>query len=182
MNAILSGSAASWYAYHIGYLLTLALVKLSILVFYLSFATRRTFRILVHILIVVVSVFSVGMILFNALQCPRNPKYALSAASLLNRGAGHCFDLRVVLYFQAGFHMASDLLILVLPLPLLFRLRMDNIKRWSLVAVFAAGLLVPIASGIRIWALSLWAESGKMERYSGGYVIFWYVRPFSSRH
>ncbi|KAJ4372974.1 hypothetical protein N0V83_003265 [Neocucurbitaria cava] len=40
------GSAASWYAYHIGYLAIMGLIKLSILAFYLSFATHRTFRIL----------------------------------------------------------------------------------------------------------------------------------------
>jgi len=173
MAWVLFGSAASWYAYHIGYLFTLASVKLSILVFYLSFATQRTFRVLVHISIVIVASVSVAMILVVALQCPKDPMYALKPAILTNRGAGHCFDLRIVFYWQAAFNMVSDLVILILPLPLLFRLRMHTAKRLSLLAVFWAGLLVPIASGIRFWGLNLWANSGKMARYSGGYVIFW---------
>lgn len=176
-NWVLYASAASWYAYHIGYLFTLASVKLSILVFYLSFATQRTFRILVYIAIVIVSAYTVAMILVNALQCPNDPLYALSPGILKNRGAGHCIDLRVIFYIQAGFNMLSDLFILVLPLPLLFRLHMHRLKRLSLLAVFTAGLLVPIASGIRIWGLYIWATAGsKQGRYTGGYIIFWYVK------
>lgn len=174
------GSSVSWYAYHIGYLLTLALVKLSILVFYLSFATQRTFRILVHISVIIVAVVSVTMILIIALQCPRDPKYAMSIAILKHRDRGHCFDLRIIFYWQAAFNMISDLVILVLPLPLFFRLRMHTAKRVSLLAVFCAGLLVPIASGIRFWGLILWANRYNdlnFLRYSGGYIIFWSVYP-----
>jgi hypothetical protein len=171
----LLGSAASWYAYHIGYLLSLASVKLSILVFYLSFATHRTFRIFVHICIVLVTAFSAAMILVVALQCPKKPLFALSPGIMIDRGRTHCLDLRIVFYWQAGFNMVSDLAILALPMPLLFRLRMDKAKRLSLIAVFSAGLLVPIASGVRFWGLYLWANSGHMARYYGGYVIFWFV-------
>jgi len=177
MNWLLYASAASWYAYHIGYLITLASVKLSILVFYLSFATQRTFRTVVYITITIVSGYTIAMILVNALQCPKNPLYALSPGIFINRGAGHCFDLRTVFYWQAGFNMVSDLVILIMPLPLLFRLRMHKLKRLSLMVVFAAGLLVPIASGIRIWGLYIWATSMSrgLMRYTGGYVIFWWV-------
>ena len=183
MSSVLFGSAASWYFYHLGYVLTLALVKISILVFYLSFATQRTFRVLVHISIVMVAMVSVVMLLLVALQCPKDPKVALSAAILQDRGvAKKCMDLRIIFYCQAAFNIVSDLVILVLPLPLLFRLRMHSAKRWSLLAVFSAGLLVPIASAIRFWGLYLWATSGLMARYYGGYVIFWYVRTLNTIH
>lgn len=148
------GSAVSWYAYHIGYLFTLAMVKLSILVFYLSFATRRTFRILVHVCILITVTASIAMILLVALQCPKKPSAALTPEIIINRGKYHCMDLRVIFYWQSGFNMASDLVILVLPMPLLFRLHgMHRAKRLSLMLVFSIGLLVPIASGIRFWGL-----------------------------
>jgi hypothetical protein len=170
-----AGGAASWYAYNIGYLLTLTLVKLSILVFYLSFATERTFRNLVRVCIVAVTIIGAGMILCMAIQCPRRPQFALSADMLNNQGRIYCFDMRIVFYWQAAFNMASDLVILVLPLPLLYRLRMHKVKRLSVLAVFSIGLLVPIASGIRFWGVYLWATTGKMSRYYGGYLIFWFV-------
>jgi hypothetical protein len=170
-----AGGAAAWYAYHIGYLLTLTLVKLSILVFYLSFATERTFRILVRACIITVSIISAGMILCMAIQCPKKPRFALTAGMFDNRGPIYCFDMRIVVYWQAAYNIASDLVILVLPLPLLYRLRMHKVKRLSILAVFSVGLLVPIASGIRFWGIYLWANSGKLSRYYGGYLIFWYA-------
>ncbi|KAH7412010.1 hypothetical protein DE146DRAFT_751153 [Phaeosphaeria sp. MPI-PUGE-AT-0046c] len=174
LDYALVGSAISWYAYHIGYLFTLAMVKLSILVFYLSFATRRTFRILVHICIVITVAASIAMILIVALQCPKKPLFALTAGILIDRGRVHCFDLRIVFYWQSAFNMTSDLVILVLPMPLLFRLHgMHRAKRLSLILVFSVGLLIPIASGIRFWGLYLWATSGMLARYYGGYIIFW---------
>ena len=170
------GPAASWYAYHIGYLFDLCLIKLSILIFYLSFATHRTFRLLVNISIGMVAIVSTVMIFLNAFQCPKDPSYALSAGAFMNRGAAHCFNLKVLFYIQAAFNMATDLIILILPLPLLLQLRMHKAKRYSLLVVFSIGLLVPIASGVRFWGLYLWANSGKMLRYYGGYVIFWFVK------
>ncbi|KAF1848944.1 uncharacterized protein K460DRAFT_415403 [Cucurbitaria berberidis CBS 394.84] len=170
---LLFGSAVSWYVYHIGYSAVMGMIKLSILVFYLSFATHRMFRILVHISITFVAAVSTLMIFILAFQCPKKPSYAFSPAILKDRGAGHCFDLRIVFYWQAGFSIGSDLVILVLPMPLLVSLRMNTMKRISLMAVFSIGLLVPIASGVRLWGLILWANSGKLARYYGGYLIFW---------
>lgn len=169
------GSAYSWYAYHLGYLFTLALVKLSILIFYLSFATRRTFRILVYTCIGMVGIITIAMMLLVALQCPKKPRFALTPGIMVSRERIHCFDLRIIFYCQAAFNMISDLVILVLPMPLLFRLRMDRTKRLLLLVVFSIGLLVPIASGVRLWGLHLWANSGRLARYYGGYMIFWYV-------
>jgi hypothetical protein len=69
--------------------------------------------------------------------------------------------------------MGSDIVILLLPMPVLYSLRMGRAKRLSVVAVFAVSLLIPIASGVRLWGLSLWANSGLHARYYGGYIIFW---------
>jgi hypothetical protein len=128
MAYLFFGSAASWYSYHLGYLATLGLIKLSILAFYLSFATHRKFRILVYISIAAVIVVSIISIFILAFQCPKNPSYALSPAILYDRGAGHCFNLKIIFYWQAGWNIASDLVILVLPMPLLFPLRMRTIS------------------------------------------------------
>ncbi|KAF1830858.1 hypothetical protein BDW02DRAFT_582531 [Decorospora gaudefroyi] len=145
----------------------------SAVTFYLGFATQRTFRILVRAGIVIVPAVSVVAIFIVAFQCPKIPSYAFSAGILRDRGVAHCFDLRIVFYWQAGWSLATDVMILLLPMPLLFSLRMRTLKRLSIVAVFAVSLLIPIASAVRIWALSLWANSGSHARYYGGYIIFW---------
>jgi hypothetical protein len=150
-NYILMGSAASWYAWDIGYLFTLTMVELSILVFYLSFATQRKSRILVYICIAILAAVSVVMILIVTLQCPKKPLSALTVGVFVPRGRTYCWELWIVLYWQSCFNIASDLVILVMPMPLLFCLRMHKTKRWSLVAVFSVGLLVPIAFALRFW-------------------------------
>lgn len=141
--------------------------------FYLNFATLRTFRVLVYTSIGIVSAISVTLICIFALQCPKYPHLALSPAFFGNRHGVFCFDLKPVLYWQAAFNMVSDLIILALPLPFLIRLRMHTGKRVLLLAVFLVGLLIPVASGIRLWGVWIWAHSGALARYYGGYVIFW---------
>ncbi|KAF7676103.1 hypothetical protein GT037_005608 [Alternaria burnsii] len=121
----LFGTVASWYAYHIGYLFNMSLIKLSILCSILS-----------------------------------------------GWGDGHCFDLRIVLYWQAGWSLGSDLFVLLLPMPILLALRMPRGKRLSVIAIFAVSLLIPIASGIRLWSLFLRANSGDFARYYSAYIIF----------
>ncbi|RAR11184.1 integral membrane protein [Stemphylium lycopersici] len=102
------------------------------------FATRRTFRKVVQIAIILVTVLSALKIFIVAFQCPRTPWYAFSPAILEHRGAGHCFDLRVVFYWQAAWNLGTDVVILLLPMPVLFSIRMETTKRFSVVAVFAA--------------------------------------------
>ncbi|KAL1792864.1 hypothetical protein ACET3X_009371 [Alternaria dauci] len=172
-NYWLFGSAISWYAYHIGYLSIMCFIKLSILFFYIPFATQRTFRRLVITSIVIVIIISIYCILIVAFQCPRDPSYAVSPAILSGWGVGDCFDLRVVLYWQAGWSLGSDLVVLLLPMPVLLSLRMRRGKRLFIIAIFSVSLFVPIASAIRLWSLYLWANSGDRSRYYGGYIIFW---------
>lgn len=116
---------------------------------------------------------SICCIFIIAFQCPKVPSYAFSTTMLIDKGAGHCFDLKIVFYWQAGWSMGSDIVILLLPMPVLFSLRMRRAKRLSIVAVFAVSLLIPIASGVRLWGLYLWANSGRHARDYGGYIIFW---------
>lgn len=153
--------------------MALALVKFSILFFYLTIATQRTFRILVVISIFVVAIFSTTMIFINAFECPKHPSFALTPGIFVYREKMQCFELPSLYFSQAGINMFTDTAILVLPMPILVKLRMPTLKRISLLVVFSVGLLVPIASGLRIWGLYLWATSGNLTRYYGGYVLFW---------
>jgi hypothetical protein len=142
---------------------------------YLGFATHRTFRRLVHVAIIAVTSVSFMSIFIVAFQCPKIPSYAFSAALLRDRGAGHCFDLCIVFYWQAGRSIGSDIVILLMPMPVLCSLRMRAFKRLSIITVFAVSMLIPIASGVRLWAVNLWANSGPHAMYYGGYIIFWYA-------
>ncbi|PSN72230.1 hypothetical protein BS50DRAFT_673051 [Corynespora cassiicola Philippines] len=170
--ARLTGSARSWYAYQIMYVVDQAFIKFSILVFYLSIATHRTFRFLVYASLAAVAIFHIAMLFLNAFECP-NPSLALSSDIFFYRMKWGCLDLVRIYYSQAGFSILADMFILALPLPILIKLRMPKLKRFCLLAVFSIGMLVPIASTLRVWALYLWYTSGAQGRYYGAYVLFW---------
>jgi hypothetical protein len=172
-NKIALGGAAAWFSYRIMYVVCLGLIKLSILVFYLSFATQKTFRTLVYALIVLVTLFTILSALLNGLECPYDPGLTLSIKIFDPRFTTRCLNRSGLYYSQAAFNMITDIIILVLPMPSLLQLRMPRVKQLLLLAVFSAGLLVPIASALRIWGLYIWADSGNHQQYSGAYMIFW---------
>lgn len=172
-NKIAVGGAKAWFSYRIMYLVCLGLIKLSILVFYLTFATSRAFKNLVVSSIVVIVVFTMVTGFLNGFECPHDPSLTLSAKIYDNRYTSRCLNRPILYYTQAGFNIFSDAFILFLPMPSLWQLRMQPLKRASLFAVFSVGLLVPIASGIRVWSLYYWAHSGTRVRYTGAYMIFW---------
>ncbi|KAF2475511.1 uncharacterized protein BDR25DRAFT_213316 [Lindgomyces ingoldianus] len=166
------GAARSWYAFQLMYLADLALIKFSILAFYLTIATQRTFRFLVYLSIVIVAVFTIVMIFVNAFECPEHPSFALGP-QIFEREKYHCLIMNTVYYTQAGFNIFSDTAILLLPMPLLVQIKsMAKLKRIALLGVFSVGGIAPIASAIRVWGVYMWANSDE-PRYYGGYVIFW---------
>lgn len=151
-----------------------ALVKLSILCFYRSFATNRTFKILVYATIAWVTACTVGMILVTAFQCSHKPSLAYSRTIFLNRKKYKCLPIRNLYFAQTYMNIISDIVVFILPLPILVKLRMATHKRVGLLFLFSVGLLVPIAAAFRIQALHLWAKATWHEqRYYGGYLIFW---------
>ncbi|OAG11698.1 uncharacterized protein CC84DRAFT_1254107 [Paraphaeosphaeria sporulosa] len=173
LNGVL-GAAKAWYGYQIVYLLVPALVKLSILVFYLTIATHRPFRTIVYWAIAFVTTYSIIMIIVNAFECPRKPSLVFEPEIFVMREQWHCFNLTALYFSQSALNIFSDLFILVLPLPILVKLHMPTIKRICLLIVFSVGLLVPIAASFRLWILYLWHDAPPdISRYYGGYILFW---------
>jgi hypothetical protein len=53
----------------------------------------------------------------------------------------HCLPEGPVWYTNAGIQIATDLLILALPMPLLWRLQMPRRQKWGIMIVFGLGVL-----------------------------------------
>jgi hypothetical protein len=114
------------------------------------------------------------MIFVTALECPHKPSLAYSWTIFTRRRQYGCLPIRKLYYAQASMNIFSDIVVFILPLPILLKLRMATHKRVGLLFLFSVGLLVPIAAALRIQALRIWAEAGWYEqRYYGGYLIFW---------
>lgn len=155
------------------YVVTLGLIKISILVFYLQIATASLFRHLTIFSLLIVIVFTIVAGFMNGYECPGDPSITLTHKIFDADYAYKCIERPPLYYAQAAFNISSDFAILVLPMPWLLKIKMLPLKRWSMIALFSAGLIVPIASGLRIWGLKLWEHSGRMGGYTGGYLLFW---------
>ncbi|KAL9621315.1 MAG: hypothetical protein Q9160_004206 [Pyrenula sp. 1 TL-2023] len=152
-KSYLVGTLKSWYIYQFIYLLDLLLVKCSILAFYWMIISRRGYRLAIYIVGGIVGVFTVTMIFVNAFEC-RKPSDAWTMAILdQSSNKSKCWHLQNVYYAQAAFNIASDIVILLLPMPVFLTLKMRQKKRVALVAIFSCGGVAVVASGIRIYAL-----------------------------
>lgn len=167
----LEGTLKSWYTYQIVYLITLCVVKFSILTFYRGISSQRSFRITIYTLMGIIGAFTTAMVFVNAFECP-NPSDAWST-EILFQGKGSCRDLHPIYYSQAGFNILSDIVILLLPMPVLYNLQMRRNKRIALIAIFSIGSIAVIASAVRVYALTIWSAPHADVPYAGANILIW---------
>ena len=117
---------------------TVFFAKLSLFLLYLRiFSPNRTMRLLIYAGISVNLVYyvatAVGMMAFCL------PRHGESwPLALLSQ---HCHHAITMTYVQGIFNIVSDLFILVLPIPVVWRLQMPQRKKWGVFAIFATGSL-----------------------------------------
>ena len=124
-----------WFA-QILYKLGIGLTKVSILAFYLRvFGVTRWFRISCFVVMGVVVAFTISSVLTSILQC--SPvKYAYDKS-----GTGTCIDLGKFWYANAGYNIATDLIIIILPILVIRTLQLPKRTKIALCGVFALGIL-----------------------------------------
>lgn len=119
----------------------------------------------------IVTAFTVSMVFVNAFECP-SPSDAWSPEILL-QDSGTCHDLHDIYYVQAGFNILSDIVILLLPMPVLYALPARRTKRIALISIFSIGSIAVLASIIRVYTLSLWSDPDADVPYAGAYILIW---------
>ncbi|GFF76359.1 hypothetical protein IFM61606_03816 [Aspergillus udagawae] len=63
---------------------------------------------------------------------------------------GHCININIPIIVTSSINVASDFLILVLPIVSVWRLQMRNSKKWGTSAIFAAGIFACMCSIMRL--------------------------------
>lgn len=117
------------------------------LFFYLRLATERTLRAICHTIIIIVSVSSGFILLLNLFGCTP----VSGAWDRLPSAHSVCITGRPFYYYTAVSNIVIDVLLLLLPIPILFRLRLGWRVKLGLVAMFSMGFLfvppLPLALG-----------------------------------
>ncbi|RHZ72991.1 hypothetical protein CDV55_108920 [Aspergillus turcosus] len=115
------------------------ITKLSVLLLYLrvfapSFRSKTFFCI--HALIWLNLGFYFADTIVKIFEC--SPRAKIWDKSL----KGHCININIPFIVTSSINVASDFLILVLPIVSVWRLQMRNSKKWGTSAIFAAGIFI----------------------------------------
>ncbi|KAI0201352.1 hypothetical protein F4808DRAFT_469663, partial [Astrocystis sublimbata] len=131
------------------YKISLSLTKISILLLYLRiFGTVRWLKWSCYVFILTLVVYCTIATSIMIFQC--NP---ISVEFEVDRKGGRCINMGPLWYTNAIVSTVSDLVILVLPMPIICRLEMRIAKKLSLVLLFGLGTAVMFASALRITSL-----------------------------
>lgn len=121
------------------------------LFFYLRLATERHFRIICHLSIAYITLSSTAILLVNLFGC------APISGSWDRRPSTHsvCITTPLFYYVAETNNAFTDLLLIVLPIPILVRLQLEWRVKLGLVAMFTMGFLwvryFLSARGMLIW-------------------------------
>lgn len=128
------------------YLLGIMCTKCAILVFYTQlFGVNRRFRWLCFGMMGCVVTYCVVFFFIEAFNC--NP-VAKVWHSLSFQGPSTCFDNSFVEFVIGGFNIGTDLVILVMPIPLILRLQMNFSRKVGLLLIFSTGALCVLPSSL----------------------------------
>ncbi|EAW25384.1 uncharacterized protein NFIA_108770 [Aspergillus fischeri NRRL 181] len=123
------------------------ITKLSILLLYLrvfapSFRSKTFFCI--HALIWLNLGFYFADTIVKIFEC--SPRAKIWDKTL----KGHCININIPIIVTSSINVASDFLILVLPIVSVWRLQMRNSKKWGTSTIFAAGIFACMCSIMRL--------------------------------
>ncbi|CRL22842.1 unnamed protein product [Penicillium camemberti] len=115
------------------YKLTMNMTKMSILMLYLRIFIQRWFRITCYVLLVIITSYMVGAFFASVFQCT-------PVARAWNKTIpGSCIDITTNWYANAGFSIATDIIILTLPMYPLYKSKIILKRKIALMIVFALG-------------------------------------------
>lgn len=133
----LSNSLTSDYLCQIFWLLVIYFIKISILFLYLRiFPDIQNFRIYVIGTMVFVTLSVIILVPIVIWQC-----VPIQAIWDLKRRDARCLSISGAAYANAAVNIATEIAILILPLPLLRHLRASRSKKVALYALFGCGIL-----------------------------------------
>ncbi|RDW71128.1 hypothetical protein BP6252_07691 [Coleophoma cylindrospora] len=131
------------------YGLGLTTIKWSILFQYQRLFVRKEDKIKAWILVGIVTAFGLFIILTSMLTCLPVAKFWDDTIP------GYCQHKRPLWFVHAAFNVCTDFAIMILPMPVLWRLQMPKKQKVTLMCIFGLGGVVCIISAIRVWTIDV---------------------------
>nr|OQO30770.1 hypothetical protein B0A51_02466 [Rachicladosporium sp. CCFEE 5018] len=136
-----------FWLFQIFYKIVICLNKLACRTLYLHLFPQVSIRRICWATIAVVSTGTLAFVLATTLEC-----FPISKNWLKN-DRGHCINNTAFRWSWAGFNTATDPWVVLLPMPIIYRLQMSTLKRVGASVIFALGLFIVAVSAIRMSAL-----------------------------
>lgn len=122
-----------FYVLQLAYVATLPLVKISVLLFYYRIFPQKRFRYALYGMGIFLILFFLSSVLAVVLQCL--PIHGFWEPDITH----HCFDQVTFYIAQGSLNFVSDVFVVLMPIPLLWKLRLPLARRLGLVIVFLLG-------------------------------------------
>ncbi|KAI0140576.1 hypothetical protein BJ166DRAFT_604139 [Pestalotiopsis sp. NC0098] len=136
------------------YKASINLTKSSILLLYTRiFSNIRWFRWVCICLMITIAMYCAASLVVTIFQC--TPVERAWDKDI----QGTCIDNGKFWYANGGFSIATDLLILLLPMPLVYALQIPRVQKAALMLVFTLGIFVVITSCLRLTTLNSQART-----------------------
>lgn len=142
------GLAQSNFANALCYFAALGLVKAALLVFYLRLDPRKITRYFIFFVLFTVAGLEIASCLIIVFECQPVHKFW----DLKNEVPGKCMDVhdRQIFYNANGIiNIIQDIIIYVLPIPMLWNLQMPKRQKMALISLFSFGSIAVVASCVR---------------------------------
>lgn len=120
------------------YMITLGLTKIAILAFYLKVFPNEGFRRVCWVTVAVCLCSFPSFSIFTMFYCT---PVSYTWEGWTGEVAGHCLSFNTFAWIQTSINIVLDTFILILPLPLVWRLNMGKRKRVLLMLMFSVGVL-----------------------------------------
>ncbi|KAL4956114.1 hypothetical protein BDW69DRAFT_181913 [Aspergillus filifer] len=125
---------------------SVSISKLAILFFYLRIFTTQTFKKVTYGLIALCSAYAIAVIFQSAFDCSP-PSYFWTRFDGVSQGT--CLPY-AAFKVMPPINIALDVVVMVLPLPLLLRLNLPWAKKLRVISMFSVGILIIIAGTLRM--------------------------------
>ncbi|KAL2170767.1 hypothetical protein VTG60DRAFT_4422 [Thermothelomyces hinnuleus] len=161
---------ASWYGI-LFYNLSLTLSRISIILLYNRIFTYTWIKRAIRVVLILVTAIGIWLVVSVCTACV--PLKAFWDWSLFYKQPVFCQPPNLW-WANAGLHIASDLVVMALPMPVLSSLNLPRRQKYAIIGVFALGFFVCIISIVRLVTLIGITRSRSLDAmYTGTNLIYW---------
>jgi hypothetical protein len=147
-----------FYLCQILYIFSVNLIKIALILFFLRVFPQYWFRRWCWVMIGIVTAFGFAYFFPTTFQC--NPvNYAWNQWD--GEHEGTCIDINTGTYINASLNMVLDLVILLMPMPMLFKLHITYSRKQKtlIVVMFSFGIIVTVVSALRVRTLFVYGKT-----------------------